>query len=395
MSKFRMTRIAEAMRGMGYTVGLAEIDEQQSAAERAAAARHAATRYVGLRGLREIDDAVAAAPLGEAMTKKSVSEIARRHRRVRVSIRAATDVLLTYAAAAVAVRWSRSEIRRAERHLTGAAYDASRRSGAHAGRRARSARDVQPRPGAVLQPRYIWPCRTTDQLADQLDRRRREEVTADIESAFAHGASHVSWVETADRCGVTVDAEDDWGGYSKRCKYSMRIWSVMVRAKLLLRSEMPGGRRVHHGLITLSAEQQPSPDGETRVYNAVWLRKSRGVSWYTERGTIAVSASGEVVHGRSERVALSTLRARQTTQQRNALRRRGVDRATALAEYGDRRLTWRIARRAGLCAEGIRAWALAHFPDRDPVRDSVTVREALETRSSESLILDAVSLLTA
>ncbi|MCY4430906.1 MAG: hypothetical protein OXC11_11025 [Rhodospirillales bacterium] len=65
-------------------------------------------------------------------------------------------------------------------------------------------------------------------------------------------------------------------------------------------------------------------------------------------------------------------------------------RAKALSEYGAVRMTWYHARRAGLCTDGILAWAARHFPDRDPMRDSVTVREALETRDSEPLVLSAV-----
>lgn len=59
--------------------------------------------------------------------------------------------------------------------------------------------------------------------------------------------------------------------------------------------------------------------------------------------------------------------------------------------YGDIVLTWRLARRAGLCADGIRAWARQHFPDRNPETDTVTVREAIATGTESDLVIATIA----
>ena len=236
--------------------------------------------------------------------------------------------------------------------------------------------------GALAAPR------TTRKLAEQLDEDRRHDLRRAFDT-FANGSIPVHWVDSLDDCGVAVDSALDWDGYSKSTRYPMKLWTVRVRALRMQRADLPGGERVVDGLVTLGAEGIPSPDGETRAWRAVWAVKRRGVDWDIAQG-IMVQHGEDVVHGRDLRTAMRTLRARRTTAQREALYRQGIDRATALAEHGDKRINWRIARRAGLCADGICAWVARHFPELNPRRDSITVRQALDTRDSESLVLAAV-----
>ena len=234
-------------------------------------------------------------------------------------------------------------------------------------------------------------CRNAAQLARVLDARRRDALIREM-SPQANGATEVEWVDTLENCGVAITSEQDWDGYSSRCRYPKTIHTITVRAVRMLESDMPGGRRVTDaGLVTLGAEGVPSPDGTIQLYKAVWARKTRGIDYDTERGYIAVDGA-EVAHGRTERDAVATLRRRRTMAQRAALSRCGVRREDALREHGNEKLNFRLARRAGLCAAGIKAWANKHFPELDPLRDTVTVAEALTTGDSQNLVMRAVAL---
>ena len=350
------------------------------AAERVLEARRAANLLVKIRGQRALEQLV---EVGGEPTKKDVAAIARHSRRSKSTLRGATAALLSYAEALLGLTSARRKHGQAANSLRVAGESVSRDRG------------VRPVRGRAIRDAVT--------LAKGLDRARKNIIERCLGEAFSHGNVSVTWAD--DRSGIYVDFEEDWQGYSKKCKYPMRIWEVRVRAQKLLRSELPGGSREIGGLLTLAAEQLPSPDGETRMYRATWARKGAGVSWHIESGYIAVDAASpadpifnsdiRAYHGRCAATALRGLNRRRRVRQADELRRRGISRDTAIAEYGDRKLSWRIARRAGLCAAGIRAWAERHFPHLDPMRDRITVREALETRSSEALVLDAVAMLTA
>ena len=242
---------------------------------------------------------------------------------------------------------------------------------------------------AAKQPRAQ--CRSTAELAEILDAQRAFDVKYNVFSSYTHGDATVNWVENLNHTGITIRRFQDWDGYSKRRRFPMTVYKAEISAIKYLRVDLPGEARVIDGLITLGAEGVTSPDGVHRVWKATWLRKSRGVSWERCSGYIAQSPAGYIAHGATATNAIATLKRRATMAQRDALANRGIDRAEALRDHGNVRMRWAHARRAGLCADGIKSWAATHFPGRDPQRDSVTVREALATGSSEDLVLLAVA----
>ena len=246
--------------------------------------------------------------------------------------------------------------------------------------------------------------RNTEQIRKHLEYCRMRAIQSRFD-VFSHGDIIVSWgalpLSDADQdhaAMVKVEAKKDWSIYAKSVKYPATVYTVTIRAQKLLKADMPGqlnpkligGNRDIDGLITLAAKQIPSPDGQTRAWEASWARRSTGVSWNVIDGFIVESAEGEVVHGKTLRTAMSTLKSRQTRSQRTAAFKMGMNVPEIIEEYGERRLNWRIARRAGLCADGITSWVMSHFPELDPRKDSITVKQALETRSSEALVLRAV-----
>ena len=353
--------------------------------------RTIAEAAIGRRGVRAVEALWADAKLGD------IDAAARKHRRkaakVGEAIRASRALHKAVHDAWPAYRAER------RRTIYSRRYDAWTAAGVTDLLYLAEINHTQGRGGRVPYRGMPWRAmapRGTKVLARHLDARRRKEVKRHFEPAYVNGVTCTDWVDSLDACGVEVTSREDWGGYSRSTPYPMTVWTVTVRAMRHCAADLPGGRniddcRLADGLITLGAEGIASPDGVTRAWRAVWAVKSRGVSWDIRHGVI-VERDGEVVHGATLERAMATLRTRRTVAQRTALARRGIDRATALAVHGERRLSWRVARRAGLCADGISAWVARHFPELHPRRDSITVREALETGDSEALVLRAVAL---
>ena len=253
-------------------------------------------------------------------------------------------------------------------------------------------------------------------IAGDLERSRRLAVSMHF-SRFNHGVVTVTWgaLPRSDAremddshehyAGVEVESEKTWTLDGKLMNWPAMKYHVRVRAQKLYKADMPaqwdlglprhtqnriGGNRNIDGLITLTAKQVPSPDGEVRAWEASWARRSRGIAWNVIHGAIVEAPDGTCVHGATVKSALSNLKRRQTRSQRSAAVAVGMDLPEVIQKYGERRLNWRIARSAGLCADGITGWVMEHFPDLDPRKDSITVKQALATRSSESLVLRAI-----
>ena len=233
--------------------------------------------------------------------------------------------------------------------------------------------------------------RPTPVLAKILDNRRKLEIETFFSGCFTNGKTHISWVDN-NYLGIHVDNWENWDGYSRQTKFPMKIWSISINAQKMLKKDMPGGRRIIDGLLTLSALQIPSQDGENRVWKAVWGRKAKGVNWKVENGYIVEGIDGEITHGKTIKTAIATLKRRRTITQSMLLAKIGINRTEALENHSDKKVYFRHARRAGLCEEGILSWAETHFPGRNPKRDFVTVSEILQTRSSESLALKAIAV---
>ena len=380
------------------------------------AIRKAAVKAIGKRGVAAIES------LGDVGTLTRRREIAREFRRVKIKARVAEDAANNYASVHYGVfpEWRR--IRR-EKAAEGLALE--RRA-----QYARIANGFAPTfPPSVLAN---WPIlgsrrralaypdygayryardgyRTTVQLAERLEELRRAAV-ADTYNVAMHGSVSVEWVDRFADCTVSVRQNDDWTIYGRSCKYPAKVHTVTVRAMRAYVRDLPGARRDIDGLVTLGAEGIPTPDGATRAWRAVWSARAQGIAWRTEYGMIVEGPDGEIVHAKARprfedspdetrartlKSAMATLRRRRTAAQSARLARIGISRDEAVREHGARRLSWRIARRAGLCAPGIRAWCTTHFPDLDPRRDTVTVRDALATGTSEDLILRAVALVAA
>ena len=252
-------------------------------------------------------------------------------------------------------------------------------------------------------PRNGW------DLAGHLESSRREAVSMHFD-VFARGAIIVTWgalpiSDAREReashehyARIEVESEKRWYLDGRLANWPVVEYDVKVRAQKMYRADMPGqhdislvgGNRNIDGLITLAAKQVPSPDGEVRAWEASWARRSRGIAWNVIHGAIVEAPDGTCVHGATVKSALSNLKRRQTRSQQKVASIMGLDLPEVIQKYGERRLNWRIARRAGLCADGIIGWVMEHFPDLDPRKDSITVKQALATRSSETLVLRAI-----
>ena len=344
-------------------------------------------KLIGKRGLTR----VGALPI--RARKKDLAAIGRECRRKGVSLRAATDAACAWHAELHLMELWRAEMRG---RIIRRNRDRMRASGINPS----GWYDLRARWQQPMDSIARWHVSSTADLAARLDTQRRLDIAAQFERAITYGAVAVTWHTQADECGVSVDSEQDSRGYGKSCKFPKTSWDIQVRAQKLRRAQLPGGKREIDGLVTLAADPVAGVvtvaadpiAGTDGAWSAVWTEKSRGVSWHVRRGYI-VEQGGDVVHGRTLADALGTLRRRQTAAQRQTLAALGLSRAEVMKNYGDRRLSWSLARRAGLCEDGIRAWVARNFPTLDARHDTVTVRDALNTGDSTQLVMRAIGLL--
>lgn len=229
--------------------------------------------------------------------------------------------------------------------------------------------------------------RNAEQLKKALHMQRRIELEHWFD-VFKNGSLKVVWTSALSDCKVLVDYEMDSNGYSSRCDFSMKVWSVAVHAQQLMRSELPGERREIDGLITLGANQADAElaeqVGADRVWRVRWARKRKGIEWTVHDGFIA--QIGEVLsHGNTPQQAAANCKRRITVDRHNQediLIRKAIKQGDSLertftAEELNCPIDLRLARRAGMCKDGVIAWAEDHFPKLSPMTDTITVADAL------------------
>jgi len=221
--------------------------------------------------------------------------------------------------------------------------------------------------------------RNAAELAAELDSDRRRQIADAYDDAFEHGSVRVHFASDPADCGVAVDSEKDWDGYSKSCRYPMIMWDVQVTAMMIRRSDLPGGSRVLQGMCTLAAEEVEQHEYPgAKIWRATWTRKNRGVAWTVCRGYI-VEVDGEFAHSTQIAGGIATLRRRRTisrTNHRYITIRQALARGQANG-HGDVPVDFRQARRAGLCDSGIRDFVARNFPAVDVDHDTLTVRQLI------------------
>ena len=197
-------------------------------------------------------------------------------------------------------------------------------------------------------------------LAAVLDRGRKRAVT----DCFYYEASNltveVDWVDSPDACDIQVETTEEWE--SRPARRATRKHTATVTAAKMYRRDLPAGRRDLHGLITLWA-RKVSPT----VWEAVWARKSVGVSWRIQRGYIARwGDSHEYAHAQTVGHARGVLTRRMgdglpaspsdVARLAGQVARQSFDMAT-----GNIMVRERDAKAAGACLPGIRAWRNVHI----------------------------------
>ena len=159
--------------------------------------------------------------------------------------------------------------------------------------------------------------KTTSKLAEQLDAERKMGVSDHIDHG-ANGSVNVQWVSTPDECGISVNEEQDWDGYSRSCKYPMTFRTVTVRAVIENRGNFLGGdRRIRNDspdldCVALSCKPitPPELDVDIQAYDAVTATKKRGISYEVRRAIILASdyRGRHVVAGENMDDAVARLR---------------------------------------------------------------------------------------
>lgn len=214
----------------------------------------------------------------------------------------------------------------------------------------------------------------------ELDNNRREEILAHIDPG-THGHAAVEWVAAPDLPWVQIDRKEDWTLYKGRHKNRPALaCQVTVFARNMLRRDMPGGRRVIGGLITLAADPIPFRRhcwSGVIMWKAAWTRKARGIEYHTDFGLIAECAvTGAVYHLQHPGRASKDDYARAAKGLRRKVGRDGASVASRqeverVAKDDPFPVTMRIAQEAGLCRPGILDFAARFLPGVDPEQDSV------------------------
>ena len=328
----------------------------------------------------------------------ALREIVKRHRRVRVTIAAAVDAGKAYLDAYG--KWE-------GRQITGQRRKQAARRIQHVDAYKRNRAFVF---GSKLRPSR--PVRNAQQLIKYMDSQRRGEIVTYLENSnnAARTEYAVIW-GNPENVGVDVAVEEDFSEIRKAYGHVKRSYRIRVHAVNKRRADLPGGRRNLDGVLTLDCEQVAAPCDGVRMWRATWITPSRGVSWDTEHGYIA-SMGEDFSHAATAKGAVANLRRRRTIESRGGYLRlaaraanRKAARVAAAASYlatlssrevierhGDLRLTFAVARGAGLCEAGIKSWCARNVPDLDYRTDSVSVAEALTCGDLASLVLDAVAV---
>lgn len=242
-------------------------------------ARREAVRVIGKRGVADLDALREAS--GTKYPRKMLTEASRKYRRKGMTVVDGVVASEHYLAACEHF----DEARKRARHELG--------RGAHAPTRTFSKRRI----------------RNAAEIAHSLEWMRTNDLTREFRNAYAHGDTAVAWCDGLSDCRVEVHYTDDHNGYSKSCKYAMRVWHVEINAMKMQACDMPTGRREIDGLITLGAEPDERESGVVwQVWKAVWAERGRGVYWHTRRGYIVQDQTGEITHGRTISAAIGTLR---------------------------------------------------------------------------------------
>ena len=317
-----------------------------------AASRKAAQKYIKAQGVRAAESVALTDP-----SRSTTRELARKYRR-RTAKRADDAVTAIRNHIAIYREWS------SRRTVIGNARMAARR--------------IPDRPS----------------LRDRHELREAEFIARDDQEIWdyliGHGNGEVRVVRSEDHRPHVAHADvPDWDYHrlqsSKyRNNYPPRRYHIItayippgdMRA-------LPGGVRDLQGLMTLSASPVPSPEGD--AWEAKWMSHGRGYSWSTESGYIVRIEGGRdgqsiYTHGTSVTRALATARRRRTSMTAP----RKLPRDMAGREHFV--LNWSMARAAGMCETGIRSWVMRHFPGLDPLKDTITIQEALQVRSQERLV---------
>lgn len=206
--------------------------------------------------------------------------------------------------------------------------------------------------------------------AERLDALRRR-VVGDIVSATyrvaTHGATEIILTDDPTLVGCQQSEWQEWGAYSRSCKYPMRHQktTITVPRAWRIRVERRGLRRLD-GMVTIDAAPLDGR-GDIELFAATWLVQGRGTSLTAERGIIARCGAvayhaadvGAAMRGIQQKLRWNRLPEAEREAKIRALR---LGDPEALArKYAGLQIEVCIsdAQAVGACEYGIRSWCNA------------------------------------
>lgn len=229
--------------------------------------------------------------------------------------------------------------------------------------------------------------------ADRLFRMRRREVVDavfDLFRYYSRVGNKFEFVDSLEKCGVDLSLERKNKGIKVNGKWRTVDTIASGVREFRCMPSTQGVPRNCHGLMTLGAIKRPDlvRAGEEMVWDAVWARQGRSDP-IVERGwIIKLAGFDRYVHSTS---TIGSAHKGAALARAAAIRSQNEQEMANMVARGDIPpgcesviVTFRDARRAGLCAPGIRAWCSRH--GFDP-KQGATVAQVLAAGAKDQFDL--------